>query len=108
MNEILHSEEEEIYRENILEHYKNPHNYGTLDSCSFTFSQNNPVCGDHIDIFVTLEQGKVKEVIQVILLEYYDKLYRHTVDSKTYSFEVHSLSELQEKTKNLLVKEYPV
>ena len=62
MNEILHSEEEEIYRENILEHYKNPHNYGTLDSCSFTFSQNNPVCGDHIDIFVALEQGKVKEV----------------------------------------------
>ena len=63
MTETLHEEgEEEIYRENILDHYRNPHNYGTLDPCTFTASQNNPVCGDHIDLFVKVEQGKVETV----------------------------------------------
>ncbi len=47
------------------------------------------------ELIEMLEAGKVKEVIEVILLEYYDKLYKHTVDSKVYSFEVHSLEELK-------------
>lgn len=49
------------------------------------------------ELIVLLEAGKVREVIQVILLEYYDKLYKHTVDSKSYSFEVHSVEELKDK-----------
>lgn len=47
------------------------------------------------ELIFLLEEGKVMEVIEVILLEYYDKLYKHTVDSKEYLFEVHSLAELQ-------------
>jgi len=59
---LIVNEEEEIYRENILDHYKNPHNYGSLDHCTFTHSQNNPICGDNIAMFVNLENDKVKEI----------------------------------------------
>lgn len=47
------------------------------------------------ELIAMLQERRVKEVIRVILLEYYDTLYRHTVDSKEYSFEVQSFEELQ-------------
>jgi tRNA 2-selenouridine synthase len=47
------------------------------------------------ELIQMLEEGKVKEVIEVILVEYYDKLYKHTVDSKSYRFEVRTVEELQ-------------
>ncbi|MCW2968396.1 MAG: system NifU family Fe-S cluster assembly protein [Solirubrobacteraceae bacterium] len=37
---------DELYRENILEHYKRPHNWGTLEDPSVEFEDNNPLCGD--------------------------------------------------------------
>ena len=37
---------DELYRENILEHYKRPQNWGTLDDASVEFEDNNPLCGD--------------------------------------------------------------
>jgi nitrogen fixation protein NifU and related proteins len=37
---------DELYRENILEHYKRPHNWGTLEESSVEFEDNNPLCGD--------------------------------------------------------------
>ena len=37
---------DELYRENILEHYKRPHNWGQLDDATVEFEDNNPLCGD--------------------------------------------------------------
>lgn len=37
---------DELYRENILEHYKRPHNWGELDEATVEFEDNNPLCGD--------------------------------------------------------------
>jgi len=39
-------EMDELYRENILEHYKRPHNWGQLDDPTVEFEDNNPLCGD--------------------------------------------------------------
>ena len=47
---------DELYRENILEHYKRPHNWGTLEEPSVEFEDNNPLCGDTL-----LVQLKVAE-----------------------------------------------
>ena len=47
------------------------------------------------ELISLLEQNKVKEVIQDILLDYYDVLYKHTVDSKVYSFTIHDEKDLQ-------------
>ncbi len=58
----LGSEEDEMYRENILDHFKNPRNFGKMESSTFNNLEFNPVCGDQIEIFVQLENDTVKEV----------------------------------------------
>src|SRR3954470_18355907 len=39
-----------LYREQILEHYKHPHNFGTLDDADLEFEDNNPLCGDELRV----------------------------------------------------------
>lgn len=41
-----------LYREEILEHYQNPQNWGKLKSFNVSSKQTNPFCGDEIEIFV--------------------------------------------------------
>ena|SRR3989338_5956025 len=54
---------DDMYREVILDHYKHPHNHGTLDPHDFTFEDENPLCGDKLRIDVRLDdQRRVKEV----------------------------------------------
>ncbi|WP_336342913.1 iron-sulfur cluster assembly scaffold protein [Halalkalicoccus ordinarius] len=45
----------DMYREQILDHYKNPRNYGELEDPSFSHVGENPMCGDEIRVDVTLE-----------------------------------------------------
>ena len=56
------SETEEIYRENVLDHFKHPHNFGILESYSFRHTEFNPLCGDNFEIFVVIVDGKVYDV----------------------------------------------
>jgi nitrogen fixation NifU-like protein len=51
-----------IYREIILEHYKNPTNRGTLDPADFTYQDVNPLCGDEIRIDVRVQDDHVSEI----------------------------------------------
>ena len=44
----------DLYREQILDHYKRPRNYGELPDPTFTHTGENPVCGDEITIDITL------------------------------------------------------
>ena len=37
---------DQLYREQILEHYKRPHNWGELESADYEFEDTNPLCGD--------------------------------------------------------------
>ena len=54
---------DDLYREVILDHYKNPHNHGTLDPHDFSYQDENPLCGDTIRIDVRLDENqRVKEV----------------------------------------------
>jgi nitrogen fixation NifU-like protein len=39
-----------LYREQILEHYKHPRNFGTLDDADLEFEDNNPLCGDELRV----------------------------------------------------------
>ena len=47
---------DDLYREVIIEHYKNPGYRGHLDPHDIQFEDNNPLCGDHIEI--TLQVGE--------------------------------------------------
>lgn len=46
---------DDLYRETIIEHYKNPSHRGKLDPHDIFFEDSNPLCGDHIEI--TLRVG---------------------------------------------------
>ena len=46
------SEFEQLYREVILDHYKNPHNYGTLEPADAHADGQNPLCGDEVSVSV--------------------------------------------------------
>jgi len=53
---------DDLYREVIIEHYKNPAYRGKLDPHDITFADNNPLCGDHIQIDLRVDaDGKVAD-----------------------------------------------
>ncbi|MDG6928814.1 MAG: SUF system NifU family Fe-S cluster assembly protein [Nitrososphaerota archaeon] len=53
---------DEVYKEIILDHYKNPHNFRQLAEPSFKADDSNPLCGDHIELSVKVADGRVSEV----------------------------------------------
>jgi nitrogen fixation protein NifU and related proteins len=53
---------DDLYREVIIEHYKNPGYRGHLDPHDIRFEDNNPLCGDQIEITLrTDSSGKVTD-----------------------------------------------
>jgi nitrogen fixation NifU-like protein len=50
------------YREYILDHYRNPHNYGTLEHPDAHAEDSNPLCGDQLAIDLHIEGDRVTEV----------------------------------------------
>ena len=53
---------DDLYREVIIEHYKNPSYRGRLDPHDIQFADNNPLCGDHIEVTLrTDEKGNVSD-----------------------------------------------
>ncbi len=55
--------EENLYMENILDHYKHPHNRGRLEGATLSAKELNPSCGDVIELFLVLDDcDRVKDV----------------------------------------------
>lgn len=53
---------DDLYRETIIEHYKNPSYRGHLDPHDIFFEDSNPLCGDHIQIELRVdEKGNVSD-----------------------------------------------
>ncbi|WP_456273457.1 Fe-S cluster assembly sulfur transfer protein SufU [Bacillus sp. AK031] len=52
---------DQLYRQVIMDHYKNPRNKGSLEDGSFTVDMNNPTCGDRIHLNMKVEDGKVTD-----------------------------------------------
>jgi nitrogen fixation NifU-like protein len=48
---------DDLYRELIIEHYKNPSFRGHLDPHDISFSDDNPLCGDHLQIDLRIDQN---------------------------------------------------
>jgi nitrogen fixation NifU-like protein len=53
---------DDLYRDEILEHYRRPHNFGTLPTPDAMHEGYNPLCGDRITLMLGLEGEEVKEV----------------------------------------------
>lgn len=52
-----------LYRDNILDHYKNPRNFGLLEPADAKHLENNPLCGDRIEMQIKCKTQKGKGTI---------------------------------------------
>jgi nitrogen fixation NifU-like protein len=56
------SELSELYQQVILDHNKKPRNFRKLETANHTAEGFNPLCGDHLTVYLDLEGDLVKEV----------------------------------------------
>jgi len=52
----------DLYRENVLDHYKNPRHHGTLEHPDISYEDANPLCGDVLRMDLKLKDGKIDQV----------------------------------------------
>lgn len=52
---------DQLYRQVIMDHYKNPRNKGQLGEDTVTINMNNPTCGDRIQLHLKVEDGKIAD-----------------------------------------------
>jgi NifU-like protein involved in Fe-S cluster formation len=50
-----------MYSAEVLDHFQNPRNAGTLDAATATVSVENPVCGDILELSARIEAGRIAE-----------------------------------------------
>ena len=48
---------DDLYREQILEHYKRPRNWGDLDDPDLEFEDANPLCGDELKVMLAVDES---------------------------------------------------
>ncbi|HJS81223.1 MAG TPA: SUF system NifU family Fe-S cluster assembly protein [Nitrososphaera sp.] len=53
---------DDIYREIILDHYRNPRNKGKLPDADVSIHDSNPLCGDEIDMHLKVDGDKIRDV----------------------------------------------
>ena len=53
---------DDLYRQNILDHYQNPRNFGTLEHPDISTEDSNPLCGDEIRIDLQVKDGVIEDV----------------------------------------------
>ena len=53
---------DDFYRQNILDHYENPRNWGTLEKPDVSAEDANPLCGDRIRMDLMVKDGRVEAV----------------------------------------------
>src|ERR1044072_3202499 len=56
------SELNELYQDTILEHNKNPRNFREIPDANKKALGNNPLCGDALQVFVTIDDDKIADV----------------------------------------------
>ncbi|GIV02633.1 MAG: SUF system NifU family Fe-S cluster assembly protein [Armatimonadetes bacterium] len=52
----------ELYQEVILDHYRHPRNYGRVENDVRSVLGDNPLCGDRIEVFAKVEDGRLAEI----------------------------------------------
>jgi nitrogen fixation protein NifU and related proteins len=54
---------DDLYREHILDHYKNPRNHGTIEDADVTAEGVNPLCGDQLAIDLKIaDDGRIEDI----------------------------------------------
>ena len=56
------SDLDDLYKEVILDHYRSPRNRRKIEKAEVHLHRDNPLCGDEVDLYVDIEDGKVTDV----------------------------------------------
>ncbi|HIH24294.1 TPA: SUF system NifU family Fe-S cluster assembly protein [Candidatus Woesearchaeota archaeon] len=56
------SDEQQLYKENILDHYKHPRNKRTMEAPTYSLAGKNPLCGDAITVSLRIEDEIVADI----------------------------------------------
>ena len=59
---LMFGELRELYQEVILDHGKNPRNFGVLEQYTCTAEGNNPMCGDQLTVYIDIKDDVVSDV----------------------------------------------
>jgi nitrogen fixation protein NifU and related proteins len=54
--------DDQFYREYILDHYKNPRNFGRLENPDITHEEDNPLCGDVVGMDFRIKDGAIEDI----------------------------------------------
>lgn len=52
----------QMYREEILEHWQNPQNFGEIKNADLIVEQVNPLCGDQLTFYFKIKSGRIDKV----------------------------------------------
>lgn len=47
-----------FYRDLILDHYRHPRNYGSIEDAEIKVQESNPLCGDNIELYIKVDEEK--------------------------------------------------
>lgn len=50
---------DDLYREVILDHYRNPRNKKLVEPADIEYEEDNPICGDHIHLTLKVDENQV-------------------------------------------------
>jgi nitrogen fixation NifU-like protein len=53
---------DELYRDYILDHYKQPRNFGELEPHDLEFHDHNPLCGDELGVHIRVSNGRIEDL----------------------------------------------
>jgi len=62
MSTAPRSSDDQFYREYILDHYKNPRNFGRLEHPDISHEEDNPLCGDVVGMDFRVKDGVIEDV----------------------------------------------
>ena len=55
---------DDLYREEILQHYKRPHNWGPMEAPDLEAADHNPLCGDQLKVMLKVDEERVIEDVR--------------------------------------------
>lgn len=50
------------YKDEIIDHYKHPRNFGTIEGADVSIKEGNASCGDMVEVSAKLEDGEIKDI----------------------------------------------
>ena len=53
---------DDLFRENILDHYRHPRHQGVLEAPDITYEDANPLCGDRLRMDIKVSEGKIADI----------------------------------------------